>query len=114
MKEFIKFNFFKLMLTFVLMVLSIIGMRITIALTTPIENFESITETLFFKLRHILDFPAIVVSGTVGDLCSLAGMNDSICFNIGGFSYFILNIFTFYLLACLIVFVFKKVRNIQQ
>jgi|GEM_PF-4889725 len=111
MKEFIKFTFSKLILTISLIISSIVGMRIIVALSTPTENFESITETLFFRLRHILDIPAAIISRVFGDLCSFIGAgSNSICFNIGGFSYFILNIFTFYLLACLIIFIFRKIK----
>ncbi len=115
MKDFIKFTFLKLTLAILFMISSVMVMRFVISSFSPTENIDDITETLFFKFMTILHVPAFATASTAQSLCSFVYAHDSpACFNSSGFAYFIVNILTYYLLACLLIYFFKKIWKLKD
>jgi len=116
MSKFLKFTFSKLITTIILIVIFVLGRRLT-ALT------EYPNKTIFFKFDNIVFKPVYFISDILRDMCQIIspeGLQESLCngsniYSVYGFSFFLFNILEYYILACLFVYIFKKIiKRLKQ
>jgi len=100
MRNFLKLTFFKFTAFAVLIVVFILGRRMAVVSEFP-------AETIFFKLDAILFSPVVIISDLIKSACSVI-IPESICAgSVYGISYFALNLLEYYLIACLLVYIFQ-------
>lgn len=93
LKQFIRPTLPKISLTIALIVLFILGRRMVFKLESP-------TEHIFFKMDRVIFMPGEFVANIFSNHYSY----------IGNTIYFIVDLAEYYLLACLLIFLFHKIR----
>lgn len=93
MKNFFKFTIFKLITSIIVIALFITGRRLS-----ALSDFPR--ETLFSKFDYIVFKPVYFLADLTGSLA--------------GIVYFILDLCMYYFLACLLVFIIKKIARINN
>jgi len=97
-KKFIKLDFSKIITAIILIALFILGRRLIMQSAFPAEN-------IFLKIDIIIFKPAEYIASL---------FNNSIFYYLGGIIYFIIDLAEYYLMACVLVFVFKKLKFKKQ
>lgn len=110
MKKFLKFTFSKLITTIILIVVFVLGRRLTALAEYP-------NETIFFKFDDIIFKPVYFISSILKDVCQIVipgGLQNSLCdspniYSVYGFSFFVFDILEYYILACLFIYISNKI-----
>ena len=90
MKKFLKFTFFKLITTIILIVMFVLGRRLIALAEYP-------NQTIFFKFDGIIFKPVYFISNILKDICQIVtpeGLQNSLCdsfniYSVYGLSFFI-------------------------
>ena len=100
MRNFLRLTFSKFIAFAFLIAVFILGRRMAVVSEFP-------AETIFFKLDAILFSPVVIISDLIRSACPVI-IPESICIGpVYGISYFALDLLEYYLIVCLLVYIFQ-------
>lgn len=118
MKEFLRPTKIKIITTILLMFAFIIGERMIYSSSEfSLETFDP-TENLFFKFKGILFMPVYIITYLIKTICLFLtpeSFENYFCLGMNSLpmiSHFIFNILQYYLLACFLIYIFKKISGV--